>query len=330
MRSADPEGAEGRLLYLAENLASLHAAPDLAWLAGRFEFLGEKTLGARISVLAVSDESEAYRPVVPSGVRPATIRAAWDALDVGALASNAAAHAIFECAVRRPGVSVLPVEDLFPSAPRAPAAPVVLLAPVAHNREAIGVGIFVVEPGALHEQIAAILAAHAGVAIHQLRQLEEARRLHSVDPVLWIPDETFLVAQLRREVSRARRYRRELGVALLRVENEPELRRQFGDFFTDHLMRRIGAQLQARVRDSDVLGAIGRGYAIIHNETSLDGTMLSGGRLRNVVIQMVRERFPEAPALDVSLAVAAFPASADTVEDLLEQLNDPDIATAVA
>ena len=46
-------------------------------------------------------------------------------------------------------------------------------------------------------------------------QREEARRLHSVDRCLWMPDEDFLLAQLRREVTRARRYGREVGIAVL-------------------------------------------------------------------------------------------------------------------
>jgi len=44
--------------------------------------------------------------------------------------------------------------------------------------------------------------------------------------------------------------------SLLRIENEPEVRARFGDFFTDHLLRRIGGQLRIR---SDV----GRGTVVI-------------------------------------------------------------------
>ena len=51
------DGVEGRLMYLLENVATLHAASDMPWIAGRFEFLGEKALGASLSVLALPDET---------------------------------------------------------------------------------------------------------------------------------------------------------------------------------------------------------------------------------------------------------------------------------
>ena len=143
-----------------------------------------------------------------------------------------------------------------------------IVAPIAFNREAMGVGLFLVhEPDEMTRNIAGVLASHAAVAIYQLREREDARRLHSVDPRLWVPDENFLQAQLGREVARATRYNRELGVAVLRLENEQDVRKKFGDFYTDHLMRRIGGQLMASVRDTDVLGALNGAYAVIHTET---------------------------------------------------------------
>jgi diguanylate cyclase (GGDEF)-like protein len=166
-----------------------------------------------------------------------------------------------------------------------------------------------------------ILAAHAAVAIYQLRQRDEGRRLHSVDRRLWVPDEDFLVAQLKREVTRARRYGREVGLALLALENEADIRYRFGDFFTDHLLRRIGGQLLATVRDSDILGALGGRYAVIHTETGLEGTRLSAGRLRDVVVDMVARRFPEVPAPEISVRCVAFPASGATVEALIGELE---------
>jgi diguanylate cyclase (GGDEF)-like protein len=313
--------AEGRLLYLAENLVSLHAAADLRWLAGRFEFIGEKAVGAALSVLAMVDEAGSYRALPASAQAPAATRDLREAMGVGQLASNQDAAAIFAQVEDQSGAMTVGVEQLFGAGSPEGAPDTVIVVPVSYNRESIGVALFVVDPGPLNETIALLLASHAAVAIYQLRQRDEARRLHSVDPILWIPDEGFLIAQLQREVSRARRYGREMGLVLLRLDNEREVRRQFGDFFTDHLLRRIGAQVLTQVRDSDVLGALGGGYAVIHNETSLAGTRLSGERLRDAVTRMVVRRFPEVPSPAISLGVAAFPETADTIEDLLASVT---------
>ncbi len=309
-----------RLLYLAEELASVHACPDFAWLAGRFEFLGEKALGASLSVLAIADEAGVYRPVAASPHTPANARALRDALGVARLPSNAVATALLADLEQSPRPAVVRVAELFQSPDQDCAQSEAIVAPVVYNRESIGVAIFLVGPSPVNEQIAVILAQHVAVAIDELRQHDDARRLHSVDPILWVPDEHFLLGQLQRELSRARRYHRQVGLAVVRCETETAVRAQFGDFFADHLLRRIGSHLLAQVRDSDVLGVLHGGYAVIHNETSLAGTRLSAERLRESVTRMLDQRVPEVSGLPVSLAVVAYPESGETLEDLLRNV----------
>jgi diguanylate cyclase (GGDEF)-like protein len=310
--------SDGRLLYLAGQLASLHATADYAALAARFEFLGEKALGASLSVLARIDEGGVLRALPLSPQAPATVRALHEQLGVPALGARAAA--ILALVEGKPGPVVAGVDAVFGVAPASPGA-TALVVPIARERELMGAGIFIAEPDELNVQLASIIAAHVAVAMHQMRRRDDARRLHGLDPVLWIPDEDFLLDQLRREISRARRYDRDLGIALLRLENEPELRTQFGDFFTDHLLRRIGSRILAQIRDSDVLGAYAGGYAIIHNETSLEGTRLSAERLRAAAQRMVAQHFAEIPRVDLSVAVAAFPEGGSTSEELISSLT---------
>lgn len=319
--AADEAG--GQLLYLAENLATLHASADMAWLAGRFEFLGEKALGASLSILALPDETGAFRAVASASARPARITDIWRELHVDGLPDNATAAAAFAAAERQASAVTVELSEVFPPHESVAGVGHAVIAPVAFNRELIGVGLFIAPPSDRTSQMATVLANHTAVAIDQLRRREEAGRLHSVDERLWIPDEHFLTSQLRREVTRARRYGRHVGLAVLRLVNEDEMRAQFGDFFTDHLLRRIGSQLLADVRDSDILGAIDGAYGVIHTETPLAGTELSAERLRDSVARMVKQRFPEAPDADIGVSVAAFPATADSAESLLAAVKEP-------
>jgi len=315
------ESAEGRLMYLVENLATLHAATGMPWIAGRFEFLGEKALGAALTVLALPDENGAYRAVASASPRTAAARALWDALDIDDLAANASAAAVFGEAESHARAVRHAVRELFPECTHAGPEDAIV-APIAFNRELIGVGLFVVEPGEMTEALASILASHAAVAMHQLRERDEARRLHSMDARLWVPDEDFLLTQLRREVARSRRYGRELGVALLRFESEADVRAKYGDFYTNHLVRRIGSQLLAKLRDTDVVGALNGGYAVIHTETPLAGTELSAERLRDSVTQMIAQRFPEIVEPRISIRTVAYPTSGATAEELVSALLD--------
>jgi GGDEF domain-containing protein len=293
----------------------------MPWIAGRFEFLGEKALGAALSVLALPDETGAYRAVASAAPRTAVARGLWETLDVDALPTNAAAAAVFGEAESHSRAVAYDVTEIFPDA-RSAGGEKAIIAPIAFNRELMGVGLFIVEPGDMTEAMATILASHAAVAMYQFHEREEARRLHSMDARLWVPDEQFLLMQLRREIARSRRYGRELGLALLRFESEAEVRAKFGDFYTNHLMRRIGSQLLAKLRDTDVVGALHGGYAVIHTETSLAGTELSSERLRDSVLQMVAQRFPEISEPRISIRAVAYPASASSVEDLAALLTD--------
>lgn len=321
-KNAHPGSGAGRLLYLAEQLAGLHGSTDLGWLAGRFELLGEKVLGATLTFLAIPDERGAFRAASSTLARPAVASDAWTQLDIDALAGNAAAAESFVAVEKVGRPAAVRVGDVFPSGGAEMAERDAVVAPLLCDREFLGVGFFLIEATPEVEQIAGVLAANAAVALSQIRERADARRLHSVDPRLWIPDSDFLMQQFQREVNRARRYGRELGLALLRVENEAEIRARFGDFFADHLLRRVGSQLLASVRDSDVLGALDGGYAVIHTETGLSGTKLSADRLRDHAVEMVRSRFPEVAELRMTSRAVAYPETASGVDALVAKLTD--------
>jgi len=323
---------DGRLMYLVENLASLHASPDLPWLTGRFEFLGEHAMGAALTALVLPDEAGAYRAARSTAPRPAVARDLWARLEIDGLSSNAEATAVFQAAESAMQPQAHDLASLFGDR-AGDRGDVAIVAPLSFNREHIGAGLFVVpEADELSHTIAAVIASHAAVAVYQTREREDARRLHSVDQQLWVPDEDFLLSQLQREVTRARRYGRELGVAVLRLENEGDIRSKFGDFYASHLMRRIGGQLLASVRDTDVMGAWRGAYAVIHTDTGIDGTNISGHRLRDSIVKMIAQRFPEAPSPNVSVRTVALHAHGEGVEDLLRRLEDAqsDVDTAVA
>ena len=280
----------------------------------------------------VPDEGGTYRSVTSTSPRPAGAQAVWDSLKVGRLATNEAATAVFHVAEGSPLPQAYDLANLFGGLADG-RSETAIVAPISFNREHIGVGLFLIpEPDEMTDKIAATIASHAAVAIFQLREREDARRLHSVDPVLWVPDEDFLRAQLRREITRARRYGRDLGIALLRLENAVEVRAKFGDFYTGHLMRRIGGQLLSSVRDTDVLGALNGAYAILHTDTGAQGTRVSAHRLRDTVMKMIGQRFPEAPAPVISVRIAALPEHGESMETLIQHLEGPaeDAHTAVA
>ena len=328
MRNIEAPADRDRLLVLAEDLASLHGSPDLQWLGTRFARLGERVLGAVLSIVALPDERGAFRAMSASSPATVLARQLWVRLDISNLATNLTAAAAFAEVEQRGTPLSLPLERLFTRQVSAAGVEAGIVAPAIYEREQVGMCLFIAPEDPFNEVLAGILASHLAVAIHRLRMVEEGRRLHSIDPVLWIPDEQFLLSSLRREVSRARRYDRPLGLTLLGVKDTDAIRERFGNFFTDHLLRRIGSQVISHVRDSDIVGALDGGIAVIQVETPPDGIVVAGQRLTEAAALMVRQRFPELPSLTFTLAAAAYPSQGDTAERLIAAVREQTRAIA--
>lgn len=310
------------VLNFAEHLVPLHASMDLPRLVGHVEFLAERAFNAQATVLMLPDETGAFRPSPSMGVRTAANTQARLALGIDAIAKNRRVGlALTDCGLSmRPSITLL--SELF-ELDQVGGANTAIVIPVSFNSELVGVVLFVAEATPVALTLAGILAQHTAVAITQLRQREDVARLHSRDARLWIPDEHYLRLQMAREVSRARRYGRHLGVALVRLENEFVYQSQFGSFLADQILRRMGRLFADGIRDSDILGALDGGFAVIHVETDEAGTEISTRRLVRAAERMVAHRFPELPRPEIAFVIAGFPESADSADALLRQITHP-------
>jgi GGDEF domain-containing protein len=311
------------LAELARLTASLHSSRDAGELASHFERLGEQCLGASVAALVLPDESGAYRVAAGSLRRPATIEQTRKKLGLGRIRDNDA----LQSAVRHVGANNdarwFEVSDLFAEAPGAECASECTLVPIWTAGEAIGLGLFFVPQTPAASLLASILCEHAGVALQRLRALEQARRLHGIDAALWVPDTAAVRETLGRELSRARRYGGAVAVSFITVDCAPDLREKYGNFYTDHLLRRVGSQLLASVRDTDTLGSAEGGFVIVQPATTRDGAEISVTRLVDDVGAMLSANYPE---LELSLisrisyATVVSPEDGSSADELLVKL----------
>jgi diguanylate cyclase (GGDEF)-like protein len=117
------------------------------------------------------------------------------------------------------------------------------------------------EPGAGEVDLLEELVASFGPPIENARRYEEARRLADMDPVTGLQNERYFDERLVREVSRARRYERELALLLFRLE--------FADGGTS-LLTTVGRRVLSAVRSADVSCYLGNGrFAIILPEVGV-------------------------------------------------------------
>jgi diguanylate cyclase (GGDEF)-like protein len=117
------------------------------------------------------------------------------------------------------------------------------------------------EPGAGEVDLLEELVASFGPPIENARRYEEARRLADMDPVTGLQNERYFDERLAREVSRARRYERELALLLFRLE--------VADGGTS-LLTTVGRRVLSAVRGADVSSYLGNGrFAIILPEVGV-------------------------------------------------------------
>ncbi len=239
------------LAELARLTACLHTSRDLGELASHFERIGEQCVGASVAGFVVPDEAGKYRIAAGSLRRPAAVETARRRLGLDRLGENDDLIAALHHVGANQDSRWFDLQDLFPD--RWSDAPVreCVLVPIWTEGEAIGLGLFVVDHTASASLLSAILSEHTGVATQRLRALEQARRLHGTDAALWVPDTATVREALGRELSRARRYGGSVAVSFLTVDCADELRQKYGNFYTDHLLRRVGNLLRSSVRDTD-------------------------------------------------------------------------------
>ena len=77
-----------------------------------------------------------------------------------------------------------------------------------------------------------------------------------------------------------------------------------------------------------MLGALAGAYAVIHTDTGPEGTKISAQRLRDAVVKMIAQRFPEAPSPDISIACASYPAQGESVEAMIDSLLAEQVSSA--
>jgi len=117
------------------------------------------------------------------------------------------------------------------------------------------------EPGADEVDLLEELVASFGPAIEHARRYQEARRLADLDPVTGLQNERYFGERLAREVSRARRYERQLGLLLFRLAVEDP---------GTSLLATVGRRVLSAVRSADVSCHLGNGcFAIILPEVGV-------------------------------------------------------------
>ena len=318
---------------LLQPLLGVHSAPDQGWLADASSTAAAHGLGALYSLLYLKDTAGhlvGRRPA--SSERMRTLARLHEALDINlttlrvdpqerrALASamqKGRAIAVPELGQALP--LALDAERLRTAQRRLGIAEA-WLAPLHWNGESLGLLLLLMpnSPAASLAQ-AEVLGRHIAIALKNLREKAEGRKLGELDAVRWVYDESRFLEELAQKLRLAQRHRRSLSIMLLRIKNLDELRLRYGRFLAEQALRQLGGRLTDAMRDTDFLGAYrSDGFAIILVETNQDGALRAKERL---LADVQTKALPQTDLPDLQnqldCATATLPEDGQTAEELV-------------
>ena len=155
------------------------------------------------------------------------------------------------------------------------------------------------------------VASRAAPALENARRFREARRLADMDALTGLHNRRFFHDTLAREVARAHRYRRSLGLMVLDLDEFKAINDRIGHLAGDSVLAEAAERVRDVVRTADIACRVGGDeFAIILPESALEDT-------RNLYVRLVAEvtRRPigQSAALGLSAGGAELRAGDDAV-----------------
>jgi diguanylate cyclase (GGDEF)-like protein len=151
-------------------------------------------------------------------------------------------------------------------------------------------------------------------------KLQETLRGQAIrDPLTGLFNRRYLEESLERELRRAARDRKPLGVIMMDIDHFKPFNDAHGHELGDLLLAALGNFLRAQVREQDIVCRYGgEEFTIILPEASLEATLQRAQKIRDGVrrVAVPSERGPVG-SLTVSLGVAAYPDHGSTSRALL-------------
>jgi diguanylate cyclase (GGDEF)-like protein/PAS domain S-box-containing protein len=170
------------------------------------------------------------------------------------------------------------------------------------------------------KQLAMTVAEHMTLALSNLLLRETLHHQSIRDALTGLYNRRYLEEALEREIYRAARHQRPLGVIMLDVDHFKRFNDEFGHDAGDALLREMGTFLKTKSRQTDIACRYGgEEFLVILPEASLDATAQKAEQLRekfkclNIMHQgqLLRQA-------TISLGVAAFPEHGTTVRILIQ------------
>lgn len=314
LRASQDEHQRG-LMRMGETLSSTH---DLSRILGVTLETAMASVRAQAGAVLLHDSPDELRVEVGRGLEErGLVLGARLAVGEGVTGAVAASGEPVRGRVGSgPGELALAVRE--------PAVSSVIAAPLLYGGRVLGVlNLFDRADGAEFDEsdLSTIrtLAGEAAIAVENVLRHEEAQRLSITDGLTGLWNRRYANLALPREIERAGRYRRPLGVLLLDLDHFKDVNDRFGHQRGDEVLVEVAQRVRSTIREVDVLARYGgEELLLVLPETDAAGVRRAAERVVEVV-GFAPYLAPDRPPLRLTISVGAavFPLHGTRAEDLL-------------
>jgi diguanylate cyclase (GGDEF)-like protein len=199
--------------------------------------------------------------------------------------------------------------------------------PICSQNEIIGIFILNSKtPNKYNEEDLEILepiAEHLALALDKYFLFQRVSALSLTDELTSCGNRRLLNREMEREIKRADRYERSLGLIILDIDHFKIINDTYGHIAGDQILKSLGQLIQDETREIDTcIRYGGEEFIVLLPETNLEGTMLVAEKIRHSVSVTSFQADDTAHTLTISLGVAIYPHQAANGKQLIKNADN--------
>jgi diguanylate cyclase (GGDEF)-like protein/PAS domain S-box-containing protein len=170
-----------------------------------------------------------------------------------------------------------------------------------------------------NRQLAITVSEHISLALANLQLREKLQNQSVRDPLTGLFNRRYMEESLAREIHRATRQKKSVGILMLDVDHFKNFNDTFGHELGDKVLQELGEFLSRSIRNSDIACRYGgEEFMLILPDTTLPDTIKRAEEICQGVKRMkIEYHYQSIDSITASLGVAVFPDHGNTVENLV-------------